>query len=131
MKKIIILILIVLIGLGVYFFVFKEAPKEEVTPNTDAKLIEDKVIDNVLISNIAFTNKNDKTVFSAKITNLTANQLTYKNLQIIVKDKNNKKIATLISYFGEILEPEETKIVTAQTDKALKNIASVEFILNK
>ncbi len=134
MKKAILLILIVLvITVGVYLLKPKETPKKEekIIPKINEKLTEDQVIDNILISNISLTNKNNKAIFSAKITNLTANELIYKNLQINIKDKNNKELTTLITYFGETLNPEETKIVTAETNKEIKDADSLEFILNK
>lgn len=129
MKKVLIFILIVLI-IGAAFFIFKpkETPKVEkkVVPKTNEKLLKEQVVDNVLISNISLVTKNNKTVFSAKITNLTANELKYKNLQIIINDQT-----TLIGYFGENLKPEETKIVTAEASSNIKNIKSLELKLDQ
>jgi len=132
MKKIIIFILIILvIGLGIYFLKPKETPEEikKEIPKINKELTDDKTIDNILISNISLVSKNNKTTFSAKITNLTANELKYTNLTITIKDKNNKELATLITYFGGLLAPEETKIVTAETNKNLTNAASLEYNL--
>lgn len=130
MKKIIILVLIILIvGVGVYLLKPKEIKEEKTKINeTNEKLTEDQVIDNVLISNVSLVTKNNKTIFSAKITNLTANEINYKNLKVLVKNKN-KELASLICYFGENLGPEETKIVTSETDTNLKNANSLEFKL--
>lgn len=132
MKKAFIIILIILVVvLGIYVLAPKEEPKPEKNKiNETNNKIEDQIINNTLISNISLTNKNSKTIFSAKITNLTSNEQNYKNLQITVTDKNNKTLTTLISYFGEKLNPEETKIVTAETSKEIKNIDTIEFILN-
>jgi len=130
MKKITILILIILfIGVGVYLLKPKEIKEKKIKINeTNEKITEDQVIDNILISNISLVTKNNKTIFSAKITNLTANEINYKNLKVIVKNKN-KELASLICYFGENLKPEETKIVTSETDTNLKNANSLEFKL--
>lgn len=132
MKKIIILILIILI-IAVGFYLLK--PKEEKIENnqttqTNETLTEDKVIDNILISNISLVTKNNKTTFSAKITNLTANEVEYKNLEIKIKNKNND-IDSLICYFGGNLKPEETKIITAETNANIKNADKIEFKLQK
>jgi len=105
-----------------------EEIKKEI-PKINKELTDDKTIDNILISNISLVSKNNKTTFSAKITNLTANELKYTNLTITIKDKNNKELATLITYFGGLLAPEETKIVTAETNKNLTNAASLEYNL--
>ncbi len=134
MKKILIFILIALIIiLGIYVLTPNETPKIENTKVTEnkSKLIEDKTIDNILISNISLVSKNKKTIFSAKITNLTSGEQNYKNLQIIIKDKNKKTIATLISYFGDKLNPEETKIVTAEANTNIKEAKTIEFKLNE
>lgn len=130
MKKIIIVILIILVvGVGVYLLKPKEIKEEKIKINeTNEKLTEDQVIDNILISNISLVTKNNKTIFSAKITNLTANEINYKNLTVTVKTKN-KELASLICYFGGNLKPEETKIVTSETDTNLKNANSLEFKL--
>ena len=133
MKKAIIFILIVLVViLGIYVFKPNKTPELEkiVTKQNNSKLIQDKTVDNILISNISLTNKNKKTVFSAKITNLTANEQNYQNLQIIIKDKNQKTIATLIGYFGGKLNPEETKIITAETNINLEKTNKIDFELN-
>jgi len=133
MKKIIIFILIILIiGVGIYLLKPKETPKEtkKEIPKTNEKITADKTIDNVLISNISLVYKKDKTIFSSKITNLTANELKYTNLIVTVRDKNNKEVATLITYFGSFLKPEETKIITAETNKKIIDAASLEYVLN-
>jgi len=131
MKKIIILIVIIVIfGAGIYIIKPKDTPKgiKKEIIKTNEKLTEDQVIDNILISNISLATKNKKTTFSAKITNLTANKVEYKNLQVIIKNKD-KELATLVCYFGGSLNPEETQIVTSETNNEFKWANRVEFKL--
>ena len=131
MKKIIILVLIIsIIGIGIYLLKPKEIDKKEVKTNiqTNEKITKEQKIDNILISNISLVTKNKKTIFSAKITNLTANEINYKTLKVIVKNKN-KELVSLICYFGGKLNPEETKIVTAETNTNLKDADALEFKL--
>jgi len=131
MKKIIILILIILIiGVGIFLLKPKEEKTKKIkqTTQTNETLTEDQVIDNILISNISLATKNDKTTFSAKITNLTANEVEYKNIQIKIKNKNND-IASLICYFGGNLKSEETKTITAETNANIKNADKIKFEL--
>lgn len=131
MKKIIILVLIIsIIGIGIYLLKPKEIDKKEVKTNiqTNEKITKEQKIDNILISNISLVTKNKKTIFSAKITNLTANEINYKTLKVIVKNKN-KELVSLICYFGGKLNPEETKIVTAETNTNLKDANALEFKL--
>ena len=115
MKKIIILIVIIVIfGAGIYIIKPKDTPKG--------------IKKEIIKTNEKLATKHKKTTFSAKITNLTANKVEYKNLQVIIKNKD-KELATLVCYFGGSLNPEETQIVTSETNNEFKWANRVEFKL--
>lgn len=132
MKKIVLLLAILtIIAISVFLFWPREEEKEtKKIPEINEKLTEDQVIDNILITNISLTSKEKGSTFSAKLQNLTANQKDYTNLTITIKNKNNKVLATLITYFGGTLKAEETKIVTAQTNINLSGAETLEFTFN-
>ena len=132
MKKLVLLIaLLVIIGIAVFLFWPKEETKEtKKITEINENLTEDQVIDNVLITDISLTSKESGSVFSAKLQNLTANALSYNNLTITIKNKNDKVLASLVTYFGGVLNPEETKIATAQTNLNLAEADTLEFTFN-
>ena len=52
------------------------------------------------------------------------------NVVVTIKNKNDKVLASLVTYFGGVLNPEETKIATAQTNLNLAEADTLEFTFN-
>lgn len=121
MKKVIIIICLILIVLGIMgtYNNKKEVVKEE--KNTQITF-NDQRLDDVNIHNIRITKDGDYYIFSAKITNLTADNLNYKTL--IVKENNIE----LTGYFG-IIAQDETKNVVIKTKKDLSKVKKLSFEL--
>ncbi len=132
-KKLIVFILLVVVIAGFSWFVWgsKEQTVEEKKIETITKdILEDQVIDDkVVITNINLNLKKEKSTFSAKVRNLTSDILEYKRLKIIVKS-GEQTIAVLLGYFGEVINPEQTVTVTAETNIDLSKASSLEFSLS-
>ncbi len=130
MKKIILIITLILIIILSYT-VFHKPPKQEKTKKieqTNQNLLEDKTIDNINIHNINLSTKKDKSIFTAKVTNLTADALDYKSLNVTFKNKN-KELITIVCYLGPF-EPEEEKQTVCETDYNLKKANKIDFSIN-
>ncbi len=134
-KFLIIVLVLIVIGIG-GFLIFnhkKESPKEVPSKVTEKnkELIKDQIVENVTITNIALSTKNGKSVFSAKINNLTSDLLEIKSINILVRDKESNELITLTGYFGGVLEPEGHQTITAETPTDLSQAKTIEFSLNK
>ena len=106
-------------------FIIINNPKE--TKNTGVeKLIhlkfENQIKNNILFSNINIDKKNDYYYLTAKVTNMTANTLKISPVTITLDNKIN-----LVSYLGDTLAKEETKIINIKTNQNLENTKIIEI----
>ena len=106
-------------------FIIINSPKE--TKNTGVeKLIhlkfENQIKNNILFSNINIDKKNDYYYLTAKVTNLTANTLKISPVTITLDNQIN-----LVSYLGDTLAKEETKIINIKTNQNLENTKIIEI----
>lgn len=124
LKLIILLVIITVIGL---FFV-KEEPKKEEPPKENVSLtFDDEKVGYINIHNIHINEDKDYYIFTANLTNLSADKIDYNNIIIYVKDKDNNLIMTLTGYFGGCLLEEETKNVVIKTSKDLSKAKKIKF----
>ncbi len=70
--------------------------------------------------------------FTADVTNTTENTITG-SLDIIFKTSTDKEVTSILGYFGDSIEPGETKQISSNTARQLKKniIKSVEYVLNE
>ena len=106
-------------------FIIINSPKE--TKNTGVeKLIhlkfENQIKNNILFSNINIDKKNDYYYLTAKVTNMTANTLKISPVTITLDNQIN-----LVSYLGDTLAKEETKIINIKTNQNLENTKIIEI----
>ena len=106
-------------------FIIINNPKE--TKNTGVeKLIhlkfENQIKNNILFSNINIDKKNDYYYLTAKVTNMTANTLKISPVTITLDNKIN-----LVSYLGDTLDQEETKIINIKTNQNLENTKIIKI----
>ena len=106
-------------------FIIINSPKE--TKNTGVeKLIhlkfENQIKNNILFSNINIDKKHDYYYLTAKVTNMTANTLKISPVTITLDNQIN-----LVSYLGDTLAKEETKIINIKTNQNLENTKIIEI----
>ena len=92
---------------------------------------EDKVLDNVNFHDIRIRKSGEYYIFTANITNLTADSLNIVNTEVELVDKNDNIITTLIGYFGGILNSDETKNISIKTKKDISKTKDVNFKLQE
>ncbi len=105
-------------------FIIINSPKEAKNTGVE-KLIhlkfENQIKNNILFSNINIDKKNDY-YLTAKVTNLTANTLKISPVTITLNNQIN-----LVSYLGDTLAKEETKIINIKTNQNLENTKIIEI----
>ncbi len=123
MKKLIIFIGVIILSLIIinpFHFEKKQDVKKE---NTIKLSFPNEKIGYVNIHNIYIIKEKDYYIFTANVTNLTADTLDYKSL--IVNANNN----ILTGYFGKNIEANTTKKVIIKTKKDLSNVKKIFFEL--
>jgi len=130
------ILLIFIIGICAFFFTPKEDAKTSdnkfiTTSNDNENVIKDQTIDGLKISNVMLVVKDEGSSFSADVTNITNEEIKGKTLEIMFKTSTNKKIISLVGYFGNSIKPGETKQINTNTGRRLtKNIIkSIEYKL--
>lgn len=76
--------------------------------NTSTKLKEAKMMDNIEVKNAQLTNKNEKSVFLAEVTNKGDDKTEVTLISIMLYDKEGKEIAKIPGIIAS-LKPGETK----------------------
>ncbi len=111
-------------------------PKEETSEETEQKQetislsFDDQVVENVNFHNINISENDEYYIFTASITNLTADPLTINNVQIEVINSKEDVITTLTGYFGNVINGDETKPIIIKTKEDLSDAVSVNFTLS-
>ena len=123
LKIIIMICLIIVIG---FVFINKKDKKIKIEENKPINIkFEDQVSNHILFENLMIFEKEKEFYFSGKATNLTSNTLITSPITITFQDKNGNVLATMTSYIGEKLNPNESKGLSALTNVDLKNTKKV------
>ena len=120
-------ILILLIILVVLLLIGNHGSKskvleEGVTENVSKGIVKDEKYEGLSFTNVSLV-KNDKDkqyTLTAEVTNTTNKPITTQQVDIVLKDGNQKEIITLLGYIGDNgLQPNETKTITAITSDSV------------
>ena len=85
----------------------KSKVKEGIRYNTNKKVVEDKVVDNIKFTNIECTFDGNNSLLSYTITNIGNEKVNLGEYEIIVKDKNGNVLANLGPSLNFDLEPNQ------------------------
>ena len=138
-KQKIILIIITVILLITFilltFFMMRSSDKtleeEFVTEaNDNSGVTEEKEVNGLKISNVMLVVKEEGSTFTADVTNTTDEVITG-NLNIIFKTSTDKEVTSILGYFGESINPGETKQISSNTSRRLNSniIKSIDYEL--
>lgn len=131
-KIILILILgiiaILIIGIATFFML---KPKEIKVPrkgddvfvttaNTNSGVTKEQTVSGLKISNVMLVVKEEGSTFTADVTNTTDKEIKGR-LDIIFKTSTNKEVTRMLGYFGEKISPGETKQISSNTSRKLKD----------
>jgi len=123
LKIFIIICLIIVIG---FIFINKKDKKIKIEENKPINIkFEDQTSNHILFENLMIVEKQKEFYFSGKATNLTSNTLITSPITITFQDKNGNVLATMTTYIGEKLNPNESKGLSALTNTDLKSTKKV------
>lgn len=125
-KKIILISLITLFVLFLIVGVYKKA-----FATGDVEYLRNQTVDNIEFKNAKETYSNNIYTYNVEITNSLKEIYNLKTIEVIFKDSENNVIEDLIGYVGESLEATETKTLSVSVDKEIKDIATIEYKINK
>lgn len=99
--------------------------------NVEGAYLNDQTVSGLLFSGASIDFEDGLTTYTVDVSNTLEEEYFLKNINIIFKDKNNKEIVTLIGYVGETLKVTDKKVLEASVDKELKDIETIQYIVNK
>ena len=130
--KIILIVLIVLtiiLCIAAFFMLSnKDTEKESndskdefvTTLNKNSGVVMTQEVDGLEISNVKLIVREEGSTFTADVTNTTEQEISG-NLSIIFKTSTNKEVTRMLGYFGEKISPGETKQISSNTSRKLKD----------
>ena len=125
------IIILVIIVIVISLKTEEKVVKTENNVKKESITFDDKVIENVNFHDIYINKSDEYYIFTANITNLTADSLNINNAEVEVIDSNNKVITTLIGYFGGRLNGDETKSIVIKTKENLSKAKEINFNLQE
>ena len=133
-KKIIsILILGLILIITVSIIIIKSNQNNKPIENKDNEIIEnkikDKLIDNVLFSDIDYSFDGNISLLTYKITNQSSKTINLEEYEIIIKDKDNNILAIISPSILESINPNETIETENAIDIDLKDMKTLELNL--
>ena len=113
---VIILVLVIAIGGGIIIFnrFSQKEPSDDVKNNektnynTNTGVVEDKIINNILFSDIECSFDGNYSLLTYKITNQSNETMIIGDYEITVKDKSDNVLANMVLSITEELEPNES-----------------------
>ena len=122
-KKNLVVLDLLLIGIGIYFFFGKSVATDEST------ILKDQVVDGLSFEDANLDYNNGVSTLVVNVTN--ENKDVYNLKYIEIKFGLSDEDVTLIGYVGETINQDEKKIITASIDKDITNATSLEYVINK
>ena len=129
--KIILIVLIVLtliLCITVFFMISKKDTEKEsnnskdkfvTSLNKNSGVVMPQEVEGLKISNVMLVVKEEGSTFAADVTNTTDTEIKG-TLDIIFKTSTNAEVTSILGYFGESIKPGETKQISSNTSRRLK-----------
>lgn len=123
---------IVIVVLVVPFWFFKgnnnkkvlSLDNKDVFANLSPDVIKDETFENLKMSNISMITDNGYTTFTADVTNTGDDALTFENINIELRDKEDSVVVVLLGNIGSNLKSNETRTISAVAKGNFKNVSS-------
>ena len=113
----------------------KKTETKEVKENKsiidNKNVLKEQAIDGIKISNVALSVTDGLSTYTAKVTNTTDKDISIEDIDIIVKNKEEKELVKMLGYIGSTIKPNEEKNIISTTDMDLSNADSISYKINK
>ena len=134
------LILILLIVIIIGIVIIKNSVQKESNMNNDNNyktnyninegIVENKIVNDILFSNIECSFDGNRSLFTYKITNNSKETGVLNDYEIIVKDKDDNILANMVISVTEELEPNESIETGNSIDIDLRGAKKLELVSN-
>lgn len=108
----------------------EEISKDDTFANTNENAIKDQTVAELTLTNTSLITKDGESTLVTLVTNSTDSNKIIKTFNIIIKDKDNNIIVTLLGYVGGEVPSGESRTITSTVEMDLLNAVSVEYTVN-
>lgn len=109
----------------------KEEIKIEESYNTNEEIVENKEVEELVLTNTSLVSKGNYATLVTLVTNPTAEDKEVRIFNIYVKDKKGNDIITLQGYVGGLVPAGESREITSNVNMNLDHAYSVEYEILK
>ena len=120
-KTILVILLIILLFSFIIFLFYKKNFSEDILMYQEVKIVKD-----IEFTKANILKKGDKYIFVVTVHNTSDKDLSYENIDGVVKNKEGKTIDTLSFFLGD-LNVNEYKEIETETKKDLSEIYDIEY----
>jgi hypothetical protein len=99
--------------------------------NTNEGIIKEQVVEGFKFSSVGVVYDYTKTVFKVTVTNTTSNTMYVKSVNIEITDKDGNVLETLLGAVFDNLDANESKDITANSERDLSKATTIKYIINK
>ena len=129
-----IVILAIIVSLVIYFgFANKNQSKksEKISAITAEGVIKEETLNGLKFSNVVLIKKNKMYTMTMDVSNPTNNDVDIKMVDIVLKDKYDHEVVTLVGYIGKAMKPGDSRTITASVSKDLSKVVSKTISVSK
>ena len=92
--------------------------------NTEQGIVKEEEVEGLNFSNISLITENGYTTFTCDVTNTSDSEINMENVDIVLKDKNDNTVITLLGNIGDLMKPSDTRTITASAKGEFKNVVT-------
>ena len=108
----------------------KEEDKEKLPQaNTNEDVIKDQTVESFSFENTSLVYHEGTTTLETVVTNTMDTDQTLQEFQIIVKDKDDNVMITLVGFVGSTIKAGESKVISSNCGEDLTKAASIEYVV--
>lgn len=109
----------------------KEETKKDENYNTNTGVIEDKVVEELQLTNTSLVSKGNNSTLVTLVTNPTKEDKEVRIFNIYVKDKDGNEIVTLQGYVGGVVPAGQSREIESNVDMNLDHAHTIEYEILK
>ena len=109
----------------------KEKTKENKIVIDKKDVVKEQEIDGIKISNVNLNVIDGLSTYTATVTNTTDKNISIEDIDIIIKDKEEKELVSMLGYIGGTIKPNDKKEIISTTDLDLNDANSIIYKINK
>jgi hypothetical protein len=135
--KIMLIVLVLIIGVLIMLKFINKGDIDDKTPsngdqieaNTNIGIVREQTLDDLLFGETSLIYDNGESRFMTTIKNNGSINIHVGSINITFKDKDDRKIVSILGYIGADIKPNESRVLTSLVDQDLRHATKVEYDL--